>query len=80
MQRQLQKAGEKVYASANFTQLSPKAGLGLGTILQAMIEKDPKEFAVLLRHTKKLLFFGRNYLKHYISRNVSKFAALFPLK
>ena len=80
MQRQLQKAGEKVYASANFTQLSPKAGLGLGTILQTMIDKDPKKFAVLLRHTKKLLFFGRNYLKHYISRNVSKFAALSPLK
>ena len=53
-----------MYASANFTQLSPKAALGLGTILQAMIDKDPKEFAVLLQHTKKLLFFGRNYLKH----------------
>ena len=69
-----------MYACAKFTQLSPKAGLGIGTILQAMIDKEPKEFAVLLRHTKKLLFFGRNYLKHYNSRNVSKFAAFFPLK
>ena len=38
----------KMYASTNFTQLSPKAGLGLGTILQAMIDKDPKKFAFLL--------------------------------
>jgi hypothetical protein len=53
-----------MYASAYFTQLSLKAGLGLGTILQTMIDKDSKKFAVLLQHTNKLLFFGRNYLKH----------------
>ena len=28
-----------MYASANITQLSPKAGLATGTILQAMIAK-----------------------------------------
>ena len=56
MQRQLQKAGEKVYASANFTQLSPKAGLGLGTVLQTMIDKDPKKFAFLSLNTLRNCF------------------------
>ena len=30
----------KMYAYANFSQLSPKAGLGTGTILQAKIDKS----------------------------------------
>ena len=29
-----------MYASTNFTLLPPKAGLGTGTILKAMIEKS----------------------------------------
>ena len=39
-----------------------------------------KEFAVLLRHSNKLLFCGRNYLKHQNSRDISKFATLSPPK